>query len=205
MVAQTLSQIRSRIKSDLAINSSIYDAQIDDAIRSAIRQYKGRAFWFLEKVDSLTFEEDTTSAALPSDFGSLILARVLRNGSYYDLTYVAGWRDFTREYRASYSDGALVSSYPQAFSLLGESLHFDVTADTDYTIELSYYKHDATEPTADGHTSVWLDDGRDAIRSLAFAMFKDEAQDYQAAGADWSRAQIYLDRLENTNLGRLGI
>lgn len=197
----TLSTIRNRIKSDLELTGTIRDSQIDDAIRSAIRWYNGSPLWFLQKKDAVTLATGNDSVALPSDFGSLKprSARLPYSGIYYSQGYGFNqetWAELNGRYRSN-----LTSARPTKYAVMGTSIYVDCLSDSDYAIEITYYKKDATEPTGDNGTSFWFEEGQDVIRSRAMAFFKDEAQDYEAKADDWARADAYYSKLlEQSNL-----
>lgn len=207
----TLSDIRNRIKRDLTITSTVYDTQIDDCTRSAIRTYSGRPMWFLQKTDTVTLPASASSVALPSDFASLRFCRLYNSTSVG--SYAAGGTgfDFVSDFgrfRKDYCSVLGSANAPTKYSIDGGYIYVNATYTTDQTIEVNYYKKDITLPASDGDTSVWLGDdgGVDAIRTLAMAMVKDECQAYEgnAVGADWARAESYYKALQKRNIYVLG-
>ena len=193
----TLLDMRTRIKSALAIQGTEFDTDIDDSIRSSLLELQQGRMWFLEKKGTVTLLDGADSVALPDDFGSGKNARILINTVYRGETQGFIKHDFrTLEevYRRTLYDG-----YPQNYAYYGTTLYVDVTANADYPIDLTYYQKDVTLPTDDTDTSIWFDDGYDAVRTLAMAMFKDEVEGYDTAPADWSRAENYASKLRGRN------
>lgn len=195
----TAGDIRDHIKSDLIITGTDYDAQILNAIQSALRQLRVRKFWFLVKSDNLTLTQSASSVSLPIDFGApdtfdIIDASGTRfvNGRGFDfISYDA--------LRNKYWDTqTLTSQLPEACAILGTTLHFSHLADQAYTVPIVYYRKDATLPTADD-TSVWFDDGYDVVRSMAQYIFKRESQHYTANEEDGSMVTNYLSALERNH------
>jgi len=189
--------MRSRIKNALAIQDTIYDDAIDDSIRSALSQYRNQPFWFLQKIGTVTLLTDSDNVALPSDFASPMQARILVNDIYRGET--AGFIKQEFKYLQEKYKAQTTSGVPQYYAYYGKNIYTDASANADYTIQLVYYQKDATLPQGDSDTSVWFDDGYDAIRTLAMAIFKDEALEYQSADRDWLRAKTYLDLLTQQN------
>lgn len=193
----TLLDLRTRIKSSLAIQGTEFDTDIDDSIRSALLELQQGRMWFLEKKGTVTLLTNESSVELPTDFGSGKSARVLINTVYRGETCGFDKRDFrTLEERFRRT---LYSGYPQNYAYYGTKLYVDVLSNDDYTIDLTYYQKDISQPTDDTDTSIWFDDGYDAVRSLAMAMFKDEVEGYDTAPADWARAERYLSKLRERN------
>lgn len=197
----TLSTARDRIKNDLRISGSDYDNQIDDAIRSAINLYQGRPLWFLEKKDTLTLQSGDERVSLPSDFAAEAKRgiKLLVNSVYqWDQNGFNRhpWYELDSEYRAQ-----VISGQPRHYAIFNGYIYVDTEADADYTVSITYYKKDASLPTGDNDTSVWMGEGEgyDAIRSRALAIFKDESLEYEAVEKDWQRAKGYLDALYTTN------
>lgn len=199
----SLSDVRSRIKRDLVIQTTEYDTQIDDAIRSAIRFYQGRPFWFLQKTATVTLLTGNRTVALPTDYAAYKRLRLKVNGLWQwhgNGIAVVPYNELLEEYTDD-----TTSARPSVLAIAEGYIHADVLADADYTISLTYYKKDTTLPSGDSDTSVWLDDGQDAIRTRAMAMFKDETSFKNGASVqDWQRADRYLSELTSTNNFRSG-
>lgn len=167
----TLSEIRADIKSRLELPGTEYDSDIDNAIRSAIQEHRGERYWFLRKKTSLTLLTGTNSVSLPSDFGSFRKARLLVNN-----VYRSPGRGFDKVSFDQLEDRYSLqvrTAVPQHFALFDGNIYVDTTSDADYTLELTYWTFDATEPTADDDTSVWLgDESKALITAEAIINFK---------------------------------
>ena len=150
----TLSDIRGYIKSELDIQNTEYDSDIDRAIRTAVQNEKGNRMWFLQKFTTITLLTDTSSVMLPSDFGSLQLARILVSGTYYSPGRGFDQRSF-KELQSVYRRD-VQSGVPANYAIIDGTLYTDSTAQNDYTIELTYWSEDAALPVSDSETSVWL-------------------------------------------------
>lgn len=195
----TLSDVRERIALSVRRNDTTVDyPMIDECIRSAIRMYQGKPMWFTRVVDTVTLTTGSSSVAMPSDYAGYPSFRILINGYYYSdgrgFDYHQNFDDFNSEFRSK-----LISTRPSACSVLDSTLYVDCLADNDYSIEVTYNKKDLTLPQSDGDTSVWFDDGVDAIRTQALAMYKDEDLEYEVSDKDWARAAYYLNELVKRN------
>lgn len=200
----SLSDVRTRIKNALVITTTEYDTQIDDAIRSAIKLYTGRPFWFLEANTTITVAAGNSSVALPADFASPIFFR-LSNGTIW-LSQGKGFDVVSYEdLRKHFAMVGLTTGTPTACAIFGDTLYINTVADTDYDIDVDYIKKDENLPMGDGETSVWLgDEGEGAIRTLAMAMFKDEDMQFEVSEKDWARATKYYNDLLTQNTFRAG-
>ena len=194
----TLLDMRTRIKNALAIQGTEFDTDIDDSIRSALLQYQQEPMWFLEATTTITLASGSDSVALPSDFAQPRWAYVQINGIYRG-EKDGSFKRYTFEELEEFCRQQLVSGSPRAYAYYAGLLYVDVSANADYIIKLNYFKKDETLPQDDTDTSVWFNDGYDAIRTLAMAMFKDEVEEYQSAGNDWARADRYLRDLRKRN------
>lgn len=196
---QTLSQIRQRIASNLRRNdTTVYPNVIDDCIRSAITMYQGKPFWFLRKIENITLLQGESSVALPSDYASHPTFRIQVNNYWRanadGFDYYTDYQEFQQKFTDKITDGT-----PRNCSVVNGTLYTDKLASDDYPIEVVYFKKDVTLPVADTDISVWFDEGADAIRTQAMAMYKDEALEYEASDRDWARAAYYLNELYKQN------
>lgn len=190
-----LSDVRTQIKSDLIITGSDYDSQIDNAIRSALRQLRTRKFWFLEKSANLALSSGFSSLTLPTDFGAAGMFDIIVGGTRF--THGTGF-DFLsyEDLRKTYwTTDPLTTSQPIACAVSNGSLYFDCIADAAYTVPTIYYQKDATLPQA-GDTSIWFDDGYDVVESLASMIFKRASQQYTLSEEDGSIAALYMQALQ---------
>jgi len=192
----TLADVRERIKSDMIISGSSWDAQIDDAIRSSLRQLRQSKYWFLEATLEITLEQGELATALPSDFSVADTFDLLSGTSR--LTHLRGFDLMPYEdMKATYWTSHPVSTgTPVACAIFNKTLYFTHTADKEYKIRTAYFRQDATLPSAND-TSVWFDDGYDVVRASAQYIFKRESQQFSATDEDGTLLQAYL-----ANLGR---
>lgn len=197
----TAADVRDHIKSDLSINGADYDAQILNAIHSALRQYRGKRFWFLEKTGTVTLLDTTSSAALPNDYSAPGEFEMSYNGRWLSDGKGFDYLAFSRLKRDYWLSDPLETSVPRACAVLNRTLHVSCLANADFTIALTYYCQDATLPAAAG-TSVWFDDGYDAIRALAQFIFKRDAQGFTASEEDGTMARYHLENLNITHEAR---
>lgn len=193
-----LLDIRTRMKADLAIQGTVYDTQIDDAIRSAIRMHEQQPMWFLEAETTKTLSIGTDEITLPTDFASPIFFRLLSNNVYYSdgcgFDMVDTYSELLQKYQKT-----VITARPSVHCIYGNKLKMDTLADADYTISILYYQKDSTLPSDDADTSVWLEEGQDVIRTFAMAIFKDESKQFEGAANDWVRAEKYLSDLRARN------
>jgi len=195
----TLSTIRDHIKTDLfIIGSTDYDAQIDNAIRSALRLMWGKQFWFLQTSQSITLATSATSVALPTNFSAPNTFRLSASGVWLGDGRGFDFLGYNRFEREKLRDTTLLTQQPSACAILGSTLYVDCTSNADYTISCNFWKKDASLPTSSGDTSVWFDEGYDVIRSRAMVIFKREAQGFTVADTDSSLADYYYNALCQT-------
>ena len=199
----TLSDMVSHIKSDLARNGSVDDAQIKNCIRSALRFYRARAFWFLSTTNSYTLSDSSSTMAAPATFGRLIDLRLVVGGRLVRLTKCDSREDLEQPF---ISDSTPPSGQPAAYALQGNTFYFDRTADGDITVRLDFYAKDETLPASDGDTSIWFDEGYDVIRARARSLFKRESEEWDvtSVAADEANANYYYRQLEIEHNNRLG-
>lgn len=175
----TVTDIVEEIKSDLVLSGSDYDAQLVRAVQTALRELRGRRFWFLETFGTLTAtasSETIEIASTYSDFGALKSIDLIADSRrYYNrLGFDLLKFDLLRE--RYWTNGTIETGQPKACALLGKStLKLSHKAGSAYSLPIVYYKQDATIPGAGG-TSVWFDDGIDVVRSRAQYIFKRDAQ-----------------------------
>lgn len=198
-----LSDIRSDIKADLFITNTSYDSQIDRAIRSAIRIYRKKRLWFLKAVDTIQLSSGASSAALPSDFSAPAEFEILTDGVWKYDGNGFDYLEFDRLKREHWTHSSLDSGTPTACAVLNGTLYVSHLADQAYTIRTTYYMQDETLPT-ESQSSIWFDDGYDAIRSRAMQIFKRESKNYKATDEDGSIADAYLEALSTQSIAYTG-
>lgn len=193
------SDVRDHIKADLVINGTDYDTQILNAIHSALRQLRGRRYWFLQASTTLTTTVASEQVTLPTDFSAprsfelIYSGQRMRDGSGLDFL---GYDRLKRDYWTTHP---LITGVPEACAIYGTTLYLSCLAGAEYSIPMTYYKKDAALPSATG-TSVWFDDGYDAVRSLAQYIFKRDAQSFTATEEDGALVQDTLQRLGETHV-----
>lgn len=201
----TAGDIRDRIKSDLTLSGTDYDAQILSAVQSALRQLRGAQYWFLSAYGTVTTTATSETVDITStlaDFSSLLSADITANGRRY--TDGDGFDLFTFEkLRKTYwVNDPIPSGRPYAWALDGDTLYLSHKADAAYTISLRYFKQDASLPGVnDG--SVWFDDGQDLVRAMAQYIFKRDAQGMLLQEADGdmvAMAKAALDKTHETKI-----
>lgn len=197
----TLSDLRTQIKLDTRVNGTEKDTQIDNAIRSALRQLRGKKYWFLRAIGDLTLSSGNSVSitATLTDFAAPDTFKISDGNTWrfdgrgFDfLTY----ENLERQYLQSVT---LSTNIPSACAVLNGTLYTSHNVDGSYTIHCSYYKQDATLPTADAATSVWFDEGYDVVRALAMSIFKREVQGMSGAEDD-SLLAYYLNQLSQTGM-----
>lgn len=198
----TVADVRDHIKADLIINGSDYDAQIVNAIYSALRQYRGKRFWFLKTTDVLvTLAAGDNSVALPPDFSAPcefeLFAQGVRRSDGKGFDYLT----FERLKREYWLTDPLQTDIPKACAVVGSTLYVNCLSSGTYSINCTYYRQDQSLPAVTG-TSLWFDDGYDAIRSLAQYIFKRDSQGMTLTEADSDMVRDTLIRLEETHQSR---
>lgn len=191
----------TRIKADLAISGTDYDTQLLGAVQSALRNFRGKRFWFLKAYAPITLLQNTSSIALPSDYSAPYT---------FDLSYGGAWLQdgngfnyytFDRLKRECWTTNPLPTTVPSACATLASLLYVSCLANANFTIACTYYKQDLTLPGV-GDTSVWYDDGYDAVRTEAMLIFKRDAQGYEPTQEDGAMAQRAMDNLGITHVAR---
>lgn len=202
MTITTLSTLRSRMKADMWITGTERDSQIDDAIRSALRQYRKKRFWFLKGFTTLTVLAGGDSVALPVDYSCMendnhnrnFFAVMASNGSTWVGLPQKDSDEFYNRFRNQVATPTQTSEacwIDEASKMLNIS---HVTA-SDLPVRITYYKQDEALPEGDDATSLWFDDGLDAIRSLAMFIFKRDSDGYTATEEDGALADSYFSQL----------
>lgn len=189
----TVATTREEIKSNLVIVGTIYDTQIDAAIRSALRQLRIRQFWFLETLADLSLSSGASTLTLPTNFASAGTFDIISGGSRYsdgDRFDFLSLEDLRAKY---YTTDPISTGTPEACAISGTTLYFSHISDQAYTIPSIYYAKDVT--TAEGDTSIWEDDGYDVLRSMAQYIFKRDAQGYLPTEEDGSMVTNYISAL----------
>lgn len=198
-----LSDIRNDIKADLFITNATYDSQIDRAIRSAIRLYRKKRLWFLKAFDTVELASGESSVDLPDDFSAPAEFEILVDGVWKSDGNGFDYYEFDRLKREYWTHSPLDSGTPQACAVVNGTLHVSHLADQTYTIRVTYFMQDASLPT-ESQSSIWFDDGYDAIRSRASQIFKRESKNYTPDKEDGSIADAYLGALADQSIAYTG-
>jgi hypothetical protein len=197
----TLADVRNSIKSTLVVNGTDYDTQIDDAIRSAIRQQRGKKYWFLKKRGTFSLTSTNSSVAFTStltDFSAPDTFSISDGSTWYQdgkgfdfLTYENLERDWL-------GPVTLPSGRPQACAVVDGTLYTSHIANITYTIRASYFQQDATLPATGTDVSIWFDEGYDLIKALAMYIFKRDDQQFAATEEDGDRVRDCINSLTQT-------
>lgn len=193
-MAVNYGQMQQRIKNDVNRPSSSNDTAVKESINTAIRFYNGRRLWFLEEKETLTLLNGDSSVALPDDFQSMLKLKYLYNNFWYSERN--GFMETTWESLEDLAENSTATGRPKWWALFGDRIYFDVMANDDFTIDISYIKGDVTEPSADGDTSVFFDEGQDLIRYKAESfLYSDYLHDSDGAGTSEAKAQQVYNQL----------
>ena len=197
----TAGDIRTRIKSDLIINSTDYDTQIIAAIQSALRQLRGKRYWFLKEIGTLTLLSGASSVALPDDYSAPYEFELINNGTRCGDGFGFDYLTFDRLKREYWLTSPLQTTQPVACATFGSLLYVSCLANDNYSIPITYYKQDVTLPDA-GDTSVWFDDGYDVVRTLAQFIFKRDSLAFTVGEEDGNMYARALDNLDITHVAK---
>lgn len=196
----TLLTMGNRLKADLRINGTEMDAQIYDAIRSAIRQKRGLKFWFLRALGNVNVAQNSNIATLPSDFSVMGDDNVAKKSTAVQFLQSGQYRNIYQmplaELQSKFLQNATVNQgVPTYCAIEGNQIYFDRASQDATSLRIIYYKQDAMLPTGNGDTSVWFDDGWDVVRSLAMVIFKRDADGYGEAEESGSMADYHYKQL----------
>jgi hypothetical protein len=204
-MADTFGTLKNRILSDSKRDSS-YLAPIGDAIVSAIRRYEHMRIWLNSARTSLTLTSTSDSVALPSDLKAINSIKLIDStGTVYSEGH--GFNQMTLiELEEIQYISPKPTQRPDSWAVEGLTLYVDSLADADYTIILSYFKKDASYPSADSDTSIWFaDEAIEMIRYQAMAIFEDDhLHNQERAMVYQGKAELLQARLETENTKRYG-
>jgi hypothetical protein len=201
MAAVTLSELRERIKREIAREDTNINTVVDEAIRTAIRYWEYTRAWFNVARSTITLAANSDNVSLPSDYKYPIDVRLLSGGVY--LGENNGFTPLTWEEFEEESTDSNVTGQPGFWSSLGNTLYAYPTPTSAYTIRLSYVQGDATSPEADGDSSVWFDEGQDVIRNHAIGELYSSAFGEPELGASYKLlAQEYFDSVMSATANR---
>jgi hypothetical protein len=179
--------IIAHIKSDLVLsNTEEYDSQLLSAVHSALRRQRGARYWFLFGFTSLNTTASSESidirAQVP-DFGAISKAEAIYNGQRYTDKMGFAKMDFAQLRAKYWQQSPIPEGQPYAYAERNGTLYLSHKAPSVYTLQMEYYKQDASLPALSG-TSIWYDEGYDLIKSLAQYIFKRDAQGMLPQEAD---------------------
>lgn len=204
-MADTFGTLKNRILSDSKRDSS-YLAPIGYAIVSAIKRYEHMRIWLNSARDTLTLNSGDDTVALPTDLKAINSIKLIDStGQVYSEGY-----EFDQMTLIELEETQYISpkptQRPRKWAVENLTLYVDSLADDDYTVIISYFKKDASYPSADGDTSIWFaDEAIEMIRYQAMAIFEDDhLHNYDRAAIYREKAAALQSRLEAENTKRYG-
>jgi len=196
----TLSEAVDRIKADLVISGTVYDSQIKEALRSALRSLRGKRYWFLRGTYSLTLTEGDSYETLPTDFSVPDKASYVAQGMRYSDKSGFNTVPYQKLVYDHYS--VIQTGQPVSCAYNGDKIYFSHVADTNYTIDLEYFTQDSTLPTADADATVWGDEGYDVWVQLGKIIFKRASAEFNPSQADDNMLAFYTSQLDTQHENR---
>lgn len=201
----TVADIRDRIKDDLVLtDTEQYDTQLVSAIQSALRELRGKRYWFLEAYATLTStassEEIDIRAQVP-DFGVIKSIDLIFTNTRYVDRYGFNLVSFDKLRADYWTVSPLRTQRPRACAELNGTLYLSDTWGAALSLPMVYYKQDATLPAA-SETSVWFDDGQDLVRAKAQYIFKRDSQGMTLQEADADMVVMAEKRLDEAHLAK---
>lgn len=186
--------MRGLIKSALVIKVATYDANIDAAIRSAIRLLQRKRYWFLQKTDTITLSAGASSVSVPADFAMPDKFSLIDGSSRKMHGYGFDYLEYDEFVRRYYYEATVPTGTPLACALRNRTLFTSHAPSSDTSIIVDYYRKDTALPTLDGDTSVWFgDEGFDLCRVTAQFIYEKE---YMQGSPDPAVTLTYQKRLD---------
>lgn len=155
----TFGDMQARILFEIG-NPSGYAEAIKLAIKSAIKHYQDKAYWFLEARSFTTTIAGQGDYALPTDFQEAEKARVLVGNTNYPIT--ARTYQFLEDRRITNT----MTGIPCDLATYGATLLLYPVPSSAWPLTLSYIRI-FPELSADGDTNAWLYEGEELIRARA--------------------------------------
>ena len=184
----TLATMRERTERE--IHRGDLNAEIIEAIKTAIQNSEGQRFWFNEGSTSFTVSQ-TSFYALPSQVVDVDKITITVNGDEYPLVE----RTFDYLEDISVNDDAYVG-YPREFAIYEDRIRIYPTPSDNYLVKMSYLRRFDTL-SASTDTNPWLTHAEKFIRSLAKAeLYSHVLHDERKASIQMQSAQQALDSLE---------
>lgn len=171
----TLGAMQDRIADELARTD--LTSQITKAIQSAIRYYERQAFYFNEKISTLS-TSDGAEYYSSADFAfipnmiEIYSARLTRSTTYYTLME----KPFS--YIDAIQSNSAYKADPTLFAYFAQKLRFYPVPDAARDVVFAYIEK-ATSLSASTDTNYWMTDGEELIRARATAdLYGDVIKDF---------------------------
>lgn len=200
----TYGEMKARIARELHRHNA--DADIENAVRQAIRHYRSRRFRFNEARATMNTVAGQryygVSSGLPSgiqDVDSIIVDQWGRRTALCQCT----WAEIEARDTAHSTRGA-----PDLWCWYGEELRLWPVPDRSYALAFSFVRA-IPDPVQDADVSAWTTDAEDLIvanaeRRLARDLLRDEAKEAQAARAEEDALRTLLhEAAQYQSTGRL--
>jgi hypothetical protein len=192
----TYGTMKTRI-ADEFVNESITTAQIENAIKSAVKHYEREAFWFNQKVGTfatVAAQEYYTTAA-NADIPDIVRIDSMRSSEGNLL------RAVSFDHIEQMQDGS-VTSPPGFYTRYKDQIRLYPIPDAVYTMTMAYiYK--LTTLSADADTNAWTDECEEMIRQASKRILSTDilhADDMAQRYAELER--VAYDRIRSENKDR---
>lgn len=192
----TFGALKTRI-ADEFVNESITTAQIENAIKSAVKHYEREAFWFNQKVGTfatVAAQEYYTTAA-NADIPKIVRIDSMRS-SFGNVI-----RAVSFDHIEQMQDGS-VTSAPGFYTRYKDQIRLYPIPDAVYTMTMAYiYK--LTTLSADADTNAWTDECEEMIRQASKRILATDilhADDMAQRYAELER--VAYDRIRSENKDR---
>ena len=156
----TYAIMKARI-ADEFVNESITTAQIENAIKTAIKHYEREGFWFNQKTGTFATvaSQETYASADNADIPYIVRIDTMRS-SFGNIL-----KPLTNEQIEDMQDGSIEGS-PGFYTRYENEIRLYPIPDTAYTITMGYvYK--LTTLAADADTNAWTDECEELTRQAA--------------------------------------
>ena len=160
----TFGIMQAAIADEMANDGALTTAQIQNAIKRAIRDYEGRPWWFNQKVatfNTVANQEYYGTSDL-ADIPDIVRidSAMITYGGYKNPLAAVNFLDLDQEQNASRI------ALPNSYTIYKNQIRLFPIPDAVYTVTLSYiYKF--AELSADADTNAWMTDGEELIRQAA--------------------------------------
>lgn len=159
----TYLDMRSRIADELANDGDITDAQINNAIQSAIAYYSGEVFWFNQRivVFSTLAGGEIYSSSPTSTFENIITIQSIVNTT--NSAYMLQPIDNTN---IDEIQTGSVTGWPQYYSRVENKIRLYPVPDATYTLQMTY-TYILPALSADDDSNAWTNECEELIRQAA--------------------------------------